>query len=204
MNDRDLIAEPTCDTWRKGAGDAAWYVCPTGAPSPDNDWLAELAEGSFAALGGLARPWRIGFHSQAEGTSGYARALTPGESRAELAADAVHALRGWTGSVVYLHADLDLFAYACTKTSRWKPERVWLRLPSQLVLRAYRGEAPGGYLTFAHSLMLPESLQGDDNSELHDLNQPLLADALRQWEAVAGPIFEWEGSRAVWRYGYQR
>ncbi|MDB4927656.1 MAG: hypothetical protein JWM10_140 [Myxococcaceae bacterium] len=50
--------------------------------------------------------------------------------------------------------------------------------------------------------MLPEGLY-DDNSELHDLNQPLLADALQRWEAVVGSIREWEGSRGVWRYGYR-
>jgi hypothetical protein len=203
MNDRDLIAEPIHDTWRPDDGEATWSVYPSGTPSRENDRMAEIAESSLATLGGLARPWRIGFHSLVEGTGGYARTLTPGDSRAEVTADAVHALRGWSGSVVYFTADLDLFAYARTKTSRWTPKRVWLRLHSQLVLTAYGDEAPSGYLTFNHNLMLPESRKGDDNSELHDLNQPLLADALHQWESVVGPI-EWEGNLMVWRYGYQR
>lgn len=204
MNDRDPIAEPIYDTWRPTYGDAGWYVSPPRTSSPGNEWLAELVEGTFVALGGLARPWRIGFRGETEGARDYARVLAPGESRAELAADAVRALRGWTCPVAHFDADLDLFAYVRTKTSRWVPERVWLRLYSHLGLRPWRGEAPGGgYLSFAHGLMLPEGLYGDDNSELHQLNQPLVEDTLRRWETVAGPIDGWEGSRGVWRYGYR-
>lgn len=203
MNDRDPTTDPICDSWSGSYGDAAWYVYPPDAPSlADDGWRAGILEGSFAALGDFARPWRIEISTE-EGTGGYERTLAPGESRAELAADAVRALRACPHPVASLHADLDLFAYACTKKSRWKPERVWLRLFSHLALRLTTNEASQGYLTFGHGLLLPEGLYHDDNSELHELNQPLLADALRRWEAVVGPIKEWEGSLGVWRYGYR-
>jgi hypothetical protein len=55
-----------------------------------------------------------------------------------------------------------------------------------------------------HTLFHPGVDEGDGNTQLHTLNQPLLEQTLRSWEERLGTIRDVEGLTGIFRYGYVR
>ena len=103
-----------------------------------------------------------------------------------------------------LKVQLDLFVYVRTSLFPDKPVRTWISSPSEFVFWG-ASETSKPYICFeiGHTLFCPHSPEGDDNSELYALNQPLLEQALRSWEARFDPIDDVDGLPGIYQYGYR-
>lgn len=100
---------------------------------------------------------------------------------------------------------LDSHVYVRTPTSADTPVRVWIRSPVRLLFwGGPANQPPFACLEINHTLFCPISFAADlDNSELYALNQPLLEEALRQWEQHLGAqISEIEGVPGLYQYGF--
>lgn len=53
-----------------------------------------------------------------------------------------------------------------------------------------------------HTLFCPYSYSGEDNRELYALNQPLLKEALRNWEKEFDVEIEVDGLPGIYKYRY--
>jgi hypothetical protein len=74
--------------------------------------------------------------------------------------------------------------------------RDWLRVPTELYATAETVELAVGHTIFAPGIFAPTP------NDLHALNQPLLGEVLRAWEAAVGPIVDCDGRDGLYRYGY--
>ena len=59
------------------------------------------------------------------------------------------------------------------------------------------------YFDISHMLFYPDSWNyQEDNTELANLNQPLLEEALRKWEKKFDAEIEADGLPGIYKYGY--
>lgn len=105
----------------------------------------------------------------------------------------------------------DLYAYIYTKENSDKPIRSWVRYVEQSIAIGefnidISTEDDEPYIGFyiEHTLFYPSSRQNnnEDNTELFELNQPLLEKALKNWEKKFNSEIEADGLTGVYKYGY--
>ena len=105
---------------------------------------------------------------------------------------------------------MDFFVYVRTKESFPNVTKIWIRKFDQSTnlgdLTIYLNlEDQDSYACFnmEHTLFYPFSYQNyDDNTELYNLNRPLLEEALRNWEQKFNSEIEAEGLPGIYKYGY--
>lgn len=102
--------------------------------------------------------------------------------------------------------DLNVFVYI--EKSPNIPVRSWIRCiePSTQMGRFsiynWIEEEAGMIFAIEHTLFYPFSYQGEDNDELFKLNQPLLEEALKNWENQFNAEIEADGLPGIYKYGF--
>lgn len=197
---------PLLDTWRVQKYAGAWCITlsGTGSASEGNAWYATTMRKTLEAFAHLARPRQVRFGTIV--VEGVDKVTLPWKGDITLDTyiqNTMDAIQQYPAPIYSLEIQLDLFVYVRTSISPDKLVRVWISPPSEFVFWG-TSETSGPYLCFevAHTLFCPRSPDGDDNSELYALNQPLLEQALRSWEAQFGAISDVEGLPGIYEYGF--
>jgi len=201
--------EPIYDTWELKKDAGTWCIVPVFdflslSTSDVNAWSARVVTGTLEAFGGLARAWWVEFDtSYREIIEGVRLEWKPGKSYEKYTQDVLRAIQEFPASIYRLKMGVDLYVYIRTEQSPDTPVRAWVRHLGYFVF--WGGpEVKEPYLCFEinHTLFSPESMYGDDNRELYLLNQPLLEQALREWERRVGSIRDVEGISGIYEYGF--
>lgn len=109
---------------------------------------------------------------------------------------------------IEIKADLNVFIY--TEENSGKPPRTWVRYFNESIemgkfsidIKTKENE-PSMRFLINHTLFYPFSHQNnEDNTELFELNQPLLEKAFKSWEKRFNSEIEADGLPGVYRYGY--
>ena len=103
-----------------------------------------------------------------------------------------------------INVSLDLCVFVYTQESPKKPTQKWVRdLANLIIAIELEDEEPYLSLEMHHTLFYPFSYNGgEDNAELFGLNQPLLEEALKNWEDKFNSEIEAEGLPGIYKYGY--
>ncbi len=220
--------EPLLDTWGAKKNGADWCISPAvdltnSTVKERNTWLAEAMMSTIKAFAPLARAYRIYFDpiekidklSQGEPADdvidGILMQWDFEESYETYLERAFQALKSYPLDIYILYIDIDLFVYVRTQKSLNKPFRTWVRRLSESIVIAklqislddLMNYEPFLYFAMGHTLIYPYYDKfDDDNTELFELNRPLLAAALRNWEQAFNFEIETEGFPGIYKYGF--
>lgn len=204
------LLEPLNDTWgMRGADDNYWTITSTFdfasiSTEAVNAWFSETAVETLNAFSDLARVWKVNF------SSSYQDDVEPvclewnreNYFYEDYIENILKAIREYPAPIYSLALKIDLFVYVRTRESSDKPVQGWVRDLSEF--NFYGGPEDSEYsLNFNvnSTLFYPSSMFYGDNTELYSLNQPLLENALRQWEKKLGSINELDGL-GIYKYGF--
>ncbi|MEL6461349.1 MAG: hypothetical protein AAFQ91_24480 [Cyanobacteria bacterium J06621_15] len=121
------------------------------------------------------------------------------------------AIDNYSNEIYEIEIKFDLHAYIYTKENYDKPILSWVRYVEKSIAIgefniSISTEDDEPYIGFRieHTLFYPSSLQNnnEDNTELFELNQPLLEKALKNWEKKFNSEIEADGLTGVYKYGY--
>ena len=201
LSRNNLIHQPADDTWGAVSRAGAWCVTPRDVQDPS--WLERAAVQTFEAFAGLARVWRVSIGS-IDPPDALPAALEwhPSASHRAFLDSIPTAIRSYPHAIYSVECSVDLFAFSRPAGPHTPPVQQWLRLNDDF--RFWNGEDDDRSACFSlrHTLFCPASIDGLDNRELYELNQPLLEHALRRWEDRLGAIVEFEGFAGIYQYGF--
>jgi hypothetical protein len=207
--DRDAAtAEPRLDTWRWQKYAGAWCITPLPGPmssaSETNAWFATTLTATLDAFDAFARARRVQFGTLVRDEVAPVDAeWRPDERYDQFVGRALEMIRTYPAPIYSLRVALDLCVHVRTDVSPNVPVRAWVKDLGGLALWGSTNDSePYVCFEIAHTLFRPVSVEGDDNTELHALNQPLLERGLRRWEERLGSIGDVEGLGGIFRYGF--
>ena len=212
--------EPLLDTWgaKKNVGD--WCLSPAvdlanSTVTERNTWLAEAMMSTIKAFAPLARVFAISFnpipgsdeYKKVEGKTFQWDFDEPHKNYLERA---YQSLKDYPVDIYILYIDIDLFVYVRTQESKNKPIRAWVRRLSestviadlQISLDRLMNYEPFLYFAMQHTLIYPFCYYQDyeDNTGLFELNRPLLAAAVKNWEQAFNTEIEIDGLGSIYKY----
>jgi hypothetical protein len=200
---------PVMDSWRNYSSAASWLWTPRSRPEGDdaptlNAWGAEQLSQFLEALRPFARIRTAFFGGPPESRPLPVPEHTWDEresSHAGFERMLIHALRTASIPITVVELSFDLDVWVRTQEGS-PPARGWVRglMRGELMLEM---ENPYGAVMMNHTLFLGGSFHGRSNADLHRLNAPMLATALKTIEARLGPITEVEGLDEVTRTGFK-
>ncbi|MEM7590156.1 MAG: hypothetical protein AAF383_01300 [Cyanobacteria bacterium P01_A01_bin.83] len=210
--DKNLpVIEPLYDTWggKKSAGywgldgELEWRDF---SAQEINAWFAESLAKTLDAFSSLARIshilWRNGENNR--GSIGFRLELESYSSYEEYLEKVFQCLKNYPILIEEIEIQVDMFVYVRTNISPNKPIRSWVRGFGDISINIDQEDEDAGlWLNMEHTLFYPFSYQnGKDNSELFELNQPLLKEALKNWEQKFNSRIEVEGLPGIYKYGF--
>lgn len=109
---------------------------------------------------------------------------------------------------VEIKVDLNVFIY--TEENPSNPVRVWTRYFDESIEMGkfsiyitINENEPSMFFNAHHTLFYPFSYQNnEDNTELFELNQPLLEEAFKNWEQKFNSEIEADGLPGIYKYGF--
>lgn len=210
--DKNLpVIEPLYDTWgnKKSAGywgldgELEWRDFSS---QEINAWFAESLVKTLDAFSSFARIshilWRNGENNR--GNIGFRLGLESYSSYDEYLEKVFQCLKNYPILIEEIEIQIDIFVYVRTNTSPDNPIRAWVGNLGEISINVDQ-EDEGAYLWLSveHTLFYPFSYQNnEDNSELFKLNQPLLEEALQNWEQKFNSRIEVEGLPGIYKYGF--
>lgn len=212
-------AEPLSDIWDVKSGAGNWAIdlpCNFAITSVQerNSWYAETMISTVDAFASLARVYQVSFGpipSNETKVKGQSLEWKLDEPYDCFLAKTAKAIKEYPVDIYALTLKVDLFVYVHTKESPNKAVRVWVRKfgnsiamgEFEISLDHSKYKENYVYFDLTHTLFYPFSYIGyKDNQELFNLNQPLLAEALRKWEKKFDAEIEPDGLPGIYKYGY--
>ncbi|MBD3885043.1 hypothetical protein IFO70_25255 [Phormidium tenue FACHB-886] len=210
--DLDLIV-PCFSTWGpRGQKSAVWYINPpfhlkSANTTEVNAWFMDKINRTLDAFSHLARVWKIGVQSSPleqeseflwqryENSTSYEKFLKQTLSQ----------ISNFEKPIYQVDIVFDLFVSVHTNEERGDPTQGWVRGLGDFRCRGHleEEEASCAFNLFQSLFQAFVDEYGDgDNQQLHSLNQPLLYEALRNWEQSIGKITEFEGPTGCYKYGF--
>ena len=210
--DRNLsIAKPLYDTWgnKKSAGywgldgNIEWRDF---SAQEINVWFAESLMKTFEAFSSLARINSILLRNGEEprGDIGYTSELKSHNSYEKYIQSIIQAIKTYPIYIEEIEIEVDMFVFVRTNTSPEKLVLSWVNNLGDMSINIDQ-EDKGAYLwlSMEHTLFYPYSYIGNqDNCELFELNQPLLEEALKNWEKKFNSSIDVEGLPGIYKYGF--
>ena len=201
--------EPLQKTWEIKQDAGTWGITPSFdftslSTQQVNNWYVNVTLKTINAFSKLCRVWGISFSSHySEKIKPVMLKWQPGSSYHEYIEKVVKAIGEYPGSIEILEMYVDMLVFVHTEESPDKPVRNWVESLGEFVIRGGKkyGE-PYLYLEMEHTLFCPYSYEGDDNKKLFNLNQPLLEEALRNWEKKFDVEIDFEGLPGIYKYGF--
>ena len=120
--------------------------------------------------------------------------------------DTLQIIREYPLIIQEIEISLDMFVYVRTKKSPNNPVRKWVNNLGEIVIfySLDELEQSGIYLNIDHTLFLQFSkIKEEDNTELFNINQPFLKNALQSWEKEFVSITEFDGVGTIYKYGFR-
>jgi hypothetical protein len=212
--------EPLLDTWGVKKDAADWSISPpedlsNTSVKERNTWCAEAMMSTIEAFSSLARVFRISFSpipnpDQDINVRGKSFEWDFNEPYQNYLKKAYQSLKDYPVDIYILYINVDLFVYIRTEESPDKPIRAWIRefgnsieiADIQISLEHLMNNEPFLYFAMEHTLIYPFSYQGDDNTELFELNQPFLKEALTNWKQKFNAEIETDGIAGIYEYGF--
>jgi hypothetical protein len=223
------LADALYDTWTWNQDAGTWSIeyeldQVLNSASDLNLWYAESITRTLKAFENLTRAWRVSFgatHEYQDKIDGVLLEWKMGESYSQYLNEVLHKILEFSAPIHEISIDVDEFLYVRTKQSS-QPIQSWIRRPhSEFTISIEMNNIVAGlWFRICHTLYGPgnkeyspltgpypepdEDFKFDlDNNELQVLNQPLLEEALKQWEEYIGyPISEVEGIPGIYKYGF--
>ncbi len=210
--DKNLpVVEPIYDTWggKKNAGywgldgELEWRDFSV---EEINNWFAESLFKTLDAFSFLARISDILLRNGEEprGAIGYTSELKSHSSYEEYIQNILQTIKTYPIFIEEIEIKIDMFVFVRTKTSPDKPIRAWVKSLGDISINIDR-EDEGAYLwlNIEHTLFYPFSYHAyEDNTELFELNQPLLEVSLKNWEQKFDSRIDIEGLPGIYKYGF--
>ena len=213
-------AKPIVDTWgaKKDAG--CWNIdlqfdYKENSIYEHNCWYASTVEKTIQAFHSLARIHKVYVRptpSDRNKVKGISVERQSNQLYEEYLANISKAIREYPVDIDSINIKTDFFVYARTKETFPKITRVWVREFGQSIslgdLNIYLNieeQDPYASICMEHTLFYPFCYNADDNNdntELFDLNRPLLEEALRNWENEFNSEIEADGLPGIYKYGY--
>lgn len=200
------------DTWNIKDGVGYWCVIPYFeftdiSIQKINLWYVDTIAKTLNAFSNLARVWKISFRSNPKTYVNQVSFEWKSEQIYEEFIDEIlKAIRQFSHPIYELDLEVDLLVYVRTQESPNKPILGWTRNNDIANFSMCLDlEDRDTYLFFKmdHTLFYPFCYRTqEDNSELFSLNQPLLENALKQWEDKFGEILGIEGLKGIFKYGF--
>lgn len=211
--------EPLYDTWGYKSQAGNWSIVLPGNFSKAsvrerNSWYADTMVSTVNAFTPLARVYQVSFGSipsQKTKVEGKIFERNLDEPYDNYLKKAFKAIQEYSVDIYALTLQVDLFVYVYTKESPNKPIRTWVREfgdsiemgEFEISLDHPRYKENYVYFDISHMLFYPESWNHhEDNTELSNLNQPLLEEALRNWEQKFDAEIDPDGLNGIYKYGY--
>lgn len=210
--DKNLpVVNPVCDTW--GVKKSAGYWALDGQIEWDNlsveeinAWCANSLVKTIDAFSSLARICEVVLINDGEFKKdiGNIFKLELDVPYEDYLRNTLKEIKKHHISIYEIQIELDMFVFVKTDTSPDKPIRAWVRDLGDISINIDREDEDAGlWLNIEHTLFYPFSYQNsEDNSELFELNQPLLEEALRSWEQKFNSSIDIEGLPGIYKYGF--
>lgn len=120
------------------------------------------------------------------------------------------AINDCPNEIYEIEIKFDLYVFIYTEENPNKPIRSWIRyIEKSIEIGEFnidistKDNEPYVQFYIEHTLFYPLSYQNnEDNTELFELNQPLLEEALKNWEQKFDAEIEADGLTGVYKYGY--
>jgi len=209
---RDLqTIEPLYDTWRVKKSAGYWGMdgqlkLQSFSVQEINAWFAESLTKTLEAFSSLARVYKLILLEEAElgANIGEIFELESNILYEKYIQNVLNKIKEHPVPIYEIQIRLDMFVFARTNTSPEKPIRVWVRELGEIYINIDREDEDAGlWLNIEHTLFYPFSYKGSqDNTELFELNQLFLKDALRNWEEKFNSSIDVEGLPGIYKYGF--
>jgi hypothetical protein len=209
------LIEPLFDTWdiKKDAG--YWSInLPCNltllfSVQERNIWYVNTMKTTLNVFSELARVFSVSFGpipSANTKVKGMSLEWQPEDTYEQYLEQVFQAIRNYPVDIYLLIIEVDLCVFVRTQTSSDRPIRGWVRhrdIGNFEISLQFEDRQPYIYFSIQHSLFCPDDYRcPEDNDELFSLNQPLLENALRQWEEQLAPISDFEGRGTIYKYGF--
>jgi len=213
-----VITNPLLSTWdyKQDAGDwdiqlASEFICS----SKEQQKLSYIkaVEMTLDTFSNFARAYQISIISVPDSKSQLGRVLIewqPEEEYKRYVERTLVKIRNYPDKVYEIEIKVDLNVFIYTEESPGQPIRAWVRcFDESLEMGEFsidipiKDDDPSMRFCLAHTLFYPFSYQNNkDNTELFELNQPLLEKAFKSWEKKFNSEIEADGLTGVYKYGY--
>lgn len=221
--------EPLLDTWAVTKRGGDWSITPSDDLSNTsvkerNIWYAEAMMSTLSAFSSFARAYLIYFDplekldklSQGETAENVVDGILIQwdfkEPYKKYLERAFQAVKNYPVDIYTIYVRIDLFVYVRTKESPDKPVRSWVRecgdnsyemADIQIGIEHLMNNEPFLSFEMKHTLIYPFCHRSyDDNTELFELNRPLLEEALRSWKREFDVEIETDGLKGIYEYGF--
>lgn len=208
---KDLsVVEPVLDTWGGKESAGNWgldgqFEWEDFSIEKINAWYAESLNKTLTAFSSLIRIYEVLLvnDSEIKRDIGSVFKLEDNTSYNRYIENILKKIRKHPLSIYEIWIKVDMFVYVRTKTSS-EPSRFWIRDLGQFCISVDReDEYSYLYLDMENTLFYPMDYRFDKNNiELFNLNQPLLEEALRNWEQKFDAEIEPEGLPRIYKYGF--
>lgn len=208
----ELTIKPIQDTWEIRDDVATWYInfklkFDSLSTQEINTWYSKAFTKILESFGSFGRVWQISFKSNTKSKATGITLEWDFEIEYQNYIQKIEeSIQNFSDAIEQLELRFDLSVFVRTKESPDKPIRAWVRNLAHLLICGGKEHekyaTPVTYMYMDHTLFCPSSMYELDNSELYNLNQPLLEKALRNWEQEFGTINEFDGLEGVYKYGF--
>lgn len=218
MKQNKVITKPLLNTWdyKKYAGDWDIQLTSEFISSSKEQQKASYIKAIEMALdtfSNFARAYEISIISVPDSKSQLGRVLIEWQLEEEYKKyieRTSEKIKDYPDKIYEIEIKVDLNVFVYTEEHADKPTRSWVRcLDKSLEMGEIsidipiENDDPSMRFCLAHTLFYPFSYQNnEDNTELFDLNQPLLEKAFKNWEQKFDSEIEADGLPGVYRYGY--
>lgn len=199
--------KPLHDTWDVRADTGVWVInLPSDFTSWSsqqiNAWYKQTFISTVEAFSELIKVWEVALISTDEENKRVVINWNIGDSYEEYIQNISQKILEFPAIIHTLEIQADFNVFVRTNESPEKIIRGWVRYLGKFYFcgHTFSGK-PYIYLDMDHTLFCPSSSY-EDNTELYDLNQPLLEKALRNWEQKIGTINEYDGLEGIYEYGF--
>lgn len=208
---KDLpVVEPILDTWGGKENAGNWgldgkFEWEDFSTEKINAWYAESLNKTLDAFSSLVRAWEIVLINDgaSRGDIGGVFELRLHNSYEEYVEEILNKIKKHPFPIYEIKINVDMFVSVRTVTSS-NPNRSWIRNLGEFYIYVEQ-EDRETYLYFdmENTLFYPIDYRFDkNNTELFNLNQPLLEEALKNWEEKFDSSIDIEGLPGIYKYGF--
>ncbi|MEL6461352.1 MAG: hypothetical protein AAFQ91_24495 [Cyanobacteria bacterium J06621_15] len=211
--------KPLYDTWGAKSEAGSWTInllddFANASVRERNAWYADTMLSTINAFASIARINWVFFNSVdqlksiSEEKSFKWQIDKPYNDFVEKVIDEI---REYPDDISSISIHVDLFVYVYTEKSPDKPVQSWVKGfgnyveigQFEIYLDQLRYQEHYVEFYIKHMLFYPDSWNyQEDNTELANLNQPLLEEALRKWEKKFDAEIDPDGLNGIYKYGY--